>query len=280
LLEELVRIDNEEHRALVRDQIVVQMSRRLKNIPAEVRAKFEKEAGETPEATLRRFRESSLADLAAWAKDRPGFGAVLDWTTDAGTPRFVPVSPHEDEVVSVGRGYGDAQRPEDFLDAFTRFVRDHVNDIAALKVVVQRPRDLTRKDLRQLRLELDAEGFSDANLRRAWADAKNQHVAASIIGYIRQAAIGDPLVPYAERVRRAIDTMLQRRAWTDPQKRWLKRIAEQIEREIVVDREALDEEPFRADGGFKVLNKRSAAALVARRTSRRQMPDRTSSCFR
>jgi type I restriction enzyme R subunit len=43
--------------------------------------------------------------------------------------------------------------------------------------------------------------------------------------------------------------------WTDPQRKWLKRIAEQVAREIVVDREALDHEPFRAHGGFKRLNK-------------------------
>jgi type I restriction enzyme R subunit len=235
----------------------------LKNLPGELRAKFEKEAGETPEATLQRLRESSPADLAAWTKDRPRLGAILDWSTDAGTPRFVPVSHHKDELVSVERGYGAAERPEDFLDAFTRFVKEHVNDIAALKALVQRPRDLTRKALRELRLELDARGYSEANLRRAWVDAKNQDVAASIIGYIRQAAIGDPLVPYGERVRRAIDTILQRRAWTDPQKRWLKRIGEQIEREIVVDRDALDEEPFRADGGFTVLDRRFDGRLEA-----------------
>jgi type I restriction enzyme, R subunit len=54
---------------------------------------------------------------------------------------------------------------------------------------VQRPRELTREQLRQLRLELDAKGFTDAKLRRAWADAKNEDIAASIIGYLRQAAL-------------------------------------------------------------------------------------------
>jgi len=93
-------------------------------------------------------------------------------------------------------GYGTAERPEDFLDAFTRFVKENVNQIAALKIVVQRPRELTREQLRELRLELDAKGFTDAKLRRAWADAKNQDIAASIIGYVRQAALGDPLIPY------------------------------------------------------------------------------------
>jgi type I restriction enzyme R subunit len=49
--------------------------------------------------------------------------------------------------------------------------------------------------------------------------------------------------------------ILASRQWNDPQRRWLRRIGEQLEREIVVDREALDLEPFRADGGFTRLNK-------------------------
>ena len=98
-------------------------------------------------------------------------------------------------------------------------------------------------------------GFSDANLRRAWADARNEEIAASVIGFIRQAALGDPLIPYEDRVRDAMRAIMARRAWTDPQKRWLKRIGEQIEKEIVVDRSAIDKEPFIADGGFNRLNK-------------------------
>ena len=86
-------------------------------------------------------------------------------------------------------------RPEDFLDSFTAFVRDNVNTIAALKLVVQRPRDLTRADLKDLRLgAIDRKGYSEVSLRRAWADAKNEDIAASIIGFVRQAAIGDALV--------------------------------------------------------------------------------------
>jgi len=45
------------------------------------------------------------------------------------------------------------------------------------------------------------------------------------------------------------------RTWSDPQKRWLRRIGEQIEKEIVVDREVIDRQPFAADGGFVRLNK-------------------------
>ena len=194
-------------------------------------------------------------ELASWFSTRTGIGPLLDWRSDAENPRFMPISHHPDQVVAVTRGYGDASKPEDFLDSFAAFVRDNINTIAALKVVVQRPRDLTRSDLKELRLALDRKGYSEANLRRAWADAKNEEIAASIIGFVRQAAIGDPLIPYEDRVRAAMRRVLASRAWTEPQKRWLKRIGEQVEKEIVIDREAIDREPFVADGGFARLNK-------------------------
>jgi len=122
-------------------------------------------------------------------------------------------------------------------------------------LVVQRPRDLTRAQLRELRLELDTLGYSEANLRRAWQDAKNEEIAASIIGFVRQAAIGDALIPFEDRVQGAMKRILAKRAWKEPQRKWLKRIAEQIEREIVVDRASLDHEPFQAHGGYRRLNK-------------------------
>ena len=49
--------------------------------------------------------------------------------------------------------------------------------------------------------------------------------------------------------------ILASRPWTEPQKRWLKRIGEQIEKETVVDRAAIDRQPFAADGGFTRLHK-------------------------
>lgn len=190
-------------------------------------------------------------------------GPALDWATDGGTPNFVPISTHDDEVVSVTRGYGAADRPEDFLDAFRTFVRDNVNAVAALNVIVTRPRDLTRQSLREVRLRLDAEGFTDANIRRALSDTTNQDIAASIIGYVRQAALGDPLVAYSERVRWAINKIVGRGGWNEVQKRWLRRIGEQLEREIVVDVTSLDEDPFRGQGGFRRIDKQFDGKLDA-----------------
>jgi type I restriction enzyme R subunit len=45
------------------------------------------------------------------------------------------------------------------------------------------------------------------------------------------------------------------RSWTEPQRKWLKRIGKQLEQEVIVDREALDSGEFKAQGGFQRLNK-------------------------
>ncbi len=262
LFKELVDVDDATHKAVVRDQIIVKLRRKLKKLPLEVRAKFEVEAGETPEKTLERLRRDDPSMLASWAKTRPQLGPILDWTNEDGSPRFVPIATHDDKVVSVTSGYGDSQKPEDFLDKFNTFVRENQNKIAALRVVVQRPQDLTRQQLRELKLQLDAQGFSDVNVTKAWKQAKNEDIAASIVGFIRRVAIGSPLIPFGQRVRAAVDRVKAKGNFTDPQVKWLFRIAEQVEREIVVDRVALDDEPFKAMGGFRIIDKRFDGKLM------------------
>lgn len=255
LVDELTTAPDDAARETVREQIAVKLRRRLKKLAPEARSRFEAVAGETPEATLRRLLETPPAALASWFADRRQLGPILDWQSDGDAPRHLPISQHPDRLLDVSRGYGTATRPEDFLDGFTAFVRDNVNTIAALKLVVQRPRDLTRADLQALRRAFDLKGYSEANLRTAWAQARNEDIVAPLIAYVRQAALGDPLVPYARRVQDAMDRIRRSRAWTEPQKRWLQRIGEQVAKEIVVDRETLDREPFRKDGGFARLNR-------------------------
>jgi type I restriction enzyme R subunit len=84
----------------------------------------------------------------------------------------------------------------------------------------------------------------------------NEDIAASIIGFIRQAALGDALVPYGDRVDKAMQKILASRAWTAPQRKWLERIGQQLKTEVIVDREALDRGAFKAQGGgFERLNR-------------------------
>jgi type I restriction enzyme, R subunit len=79
----------------------------------------------------------------------------------------------------------------------------------------------------------------------------NQDIAARIVGYIRQAAVGDPLVPYDQRVDAALQKILGSRHWSTPQRQWLQKIAAQTKANVLVDREALDDPDlvFRREGG-------------------------------
>jgi type I restriction enzyme R subunit len=168
------------------------------------------------------------------------------------------ISQHEDKLVGVERGYGKAKKPVDYLREFSDFIRASGNTIPALVTVLTRPRDLTRKQLRELALELDKAGFSEANLSTAWREMTNQDIAARIIRYVRQAAIGDPLVPYEQRVDNALQKILASRSWTTPQRQWLQKIAAQTKANVIVDRDALDDPDLifkREGGGFARLDR-------------------------
>ena len=117
-----------------------------------------------PRRRCRRFREGPAAAVRDWSAARPGLGRFFDFEGPRGAPPIIPISYHPDQVTGVTRGYGDGVKPADFIDAFTAFVRDNPNRIAALQIVLTRPRDLTRESLRELRLALDA-----AELHRARA---------------------------------------------------------------------------------------------------------------
>ncbi|WP_417663139.1 type I restriction-modification system endonuclease [Pseudomonas sp.] len=171
-----------------------------------------------------------------------------------GSENYPVISTHSDELRVREQNYGQNQKPADFLESFNDFIRNQLNQSAALGVVVNRPKDLTREQLREVRLLLDQHGFSEASLKSAWRNQTNQEVAASIIGYIRQAAIGEALLPFDQRVAKAMQTIYVQRPWTPVQRKWLERLAKQLVHEVVIDPQQVND-AFRNDGGTKALDR-------------------------
>ena len=165
------------------------------------------------------------------------------------------ISKHDDELVEVEQGFSGNQRPEDYIEGFSRFVKEHVNEIQALKIIAQRPKDLTRQELRELRIKLDEKGYTEDRLRNAYKQVNNKDVAASIIGYIRRETMGDPLVPFEKRLEQAISKIKEYHTFKPVQIKWIDRIAEQLKKELVVDKEALDKGAFKLMGGYKRASK-------------------------
>ena len=70
--EELVKVETDAHRAEIRDQILVKLRRRLGKLSGEARAQYEANAGEPPEATLKRLAEQPLDTSVVWIRSKPG----------------------------------------------------------------------------------------------------------------------------------------------------------------------------------------------------------------
>jgi len=199
---------------------------------------------------------AGTAAAIALVTAKPELVTLLERLAAVTTPhKTAVIAPHDDKVLSVEHDYGNGNtRPEDYLQAFTRFIEQHRNQLDALRVVCTRPRDLTRAQLAELQAKLIVAGYSPTSLKRAWKDWKNQDIAATIIGFIRQRALGSPLVPYADRVDRAVAKVLATGDWTTPQKKWLGRIAEQLKVETVVDQDAFRQGAFATAGGWKGID--------------------------
>jgi type I restriction enzyme R subunit len=257
LAQELATVSDDESRQLVRDQFLAKLQSKKRHLSESSARDFETKAGMTPDDFIKKLKAMSINDVAAWFTQNPDLGEILDRKGEGSAPPLF-ISEHEDKFHSAERGYGRAKKPADYLKEFTAYIHSHSNDIPALMTVLTRPRDLTRKQLRELALELDKAGYTETGLATAWREMTNQDIAARIVGFIRQAAIGDALLPYSERVDHALQKLLASKPWTAPQRDWLKRIAAQTKANLLVDREALDDPDLvfkREGGGFSRLDK-------------------------
>ncbi len=196
----------------------------VKRMDEESRESFERQTGESPDAALQRLSSRSGGELQAWLAAHPRAVELLEHRPLITTKSDgVAISTHEDELLRIEEIFGKNTTPEDYITGFERFVRENMNQVPALIAVTQRPRDLTRKELSELAGLLDEKNYSEAMLRAAYGRARNADIAAHIIGFVRQAALGDPLIPYATRVDNAIVKIEASRPWTQKQKEWLRR---------------------------------------------------------
>lgn len=257
LLEELSEAGSDPMRKTILDQFLTKFHRCKRHITGEALEKFTALTGGDAEAFVQTIKSASPAEAQRRLLEitkRGDLGRFLDSLGGGNAPKQL-ISNHEDNLRRVERGYGAGQKPKDYLDAFKSFLLASGDTIPALLLVTQRPRELTRKQLREIKLLLDEHGFSEAALQTAWRETTNQDIAASIIGFIRGIVLGSPLIPYEERVQKAMRRILADQPWTDMQRKWLQRIGEQIRQEGIVDRESLDQGAFRTDGGFVRLDR-------------------------
>jgi len=215
---------------------------------------LEQHWGVSPALLHKHLREIGAAAAVDWLHQQKSLAAQIEGVRLLAGSNYKPIiSDHPDELLAREQSYGDYSKPEDYLDSFNHFIRQQLNQSAALAVVVNRPKDLSREQLREVRLLLDEHGYSEARLQTAWRNRSNQDIAASIIGYIRQAALGEALLPFEQRVAQAMQRIYALTSWTTAQRNWLNRLAKQLHHEVVIDQQFVNR-AFAGDGGAKRLD--------------------------
>lgn len=170
----------------------------------------------------------------------------------------------QDEVSSqwLVRGTdGKEYKPDDYLVAFSSFVKEHRSDIDAISILLARPADWSPTALHDLRDKLAAapQRFTVENLQRAHHVA-HKKALADIISMVKHAADqASPLLSASERVDEAFAKLTRGRSFTDEQDVWLDRIRTHLQENLSIDQEDFDNMPVfarhggwsRADNAFK-----------------------------
>jgi type I restriction enzyme, R subunit len=163
---------------------------------------------------------------------------------------FVVAYGAEDEVASeyiFRTTDGKALKPQDYLIAFEKFVRENPDHIEALSILLGKPKQFHTNDLADLRKKLASrpEKFTEENLRRAY-----QNELADIVSIIRHAANGEALLSAEERVDRALNKVKEGKQFTPQQEQWLQYIRDHLVRNLVVDKPDFSYIPFSRHGGW------------------------------
>ena len=167
---------------------------------------------------------------------------------------FIYTGTRKEFIDNIRNSIKNSYSNDDYLESFERFIKEQVNQSIALSVVANKPKDLTREDLKQIKLLLDANGYSEAKLQTAWRNKTNQDIAASIVGHIRRAAIGEALIPFEQRVNNAMSKIYDSHVWTPVQRKALERLGKQLKHEGLIDRQFVSQR-FASDGGDKKFDK-------------------------
>jgi type I restriction enzyme R subunit len=148
---------------------------------------------------------------------------------------------------------GKEYKPEDYLSAFARFVRENPVHIKAISILLRRPREWNTTALTELRQKLAAtpERFSIENLQKAH-QLHYKKALVDIISMVKHAADEQqPLYTAEERVKLAFDKVTAGKTFTAEQQAWLRLIEAHMVENLTVEREDFDILPvFTLRGGL------------------------------
>ena len=260
LLEDLFR-PGEASKQPVKDRILARLQRKSNNLTDEQKydvserldgktiREYAKELKScTEEAFVRRCREDK--DFLLWFDNLKG------------KKRGHYYSEKKDTLLETTRGYGDTEKPQDYLDSFVAYVNENKDRIEAIRIACTRPSDMTRAQLRELKLELDKENFTESSLNEAASAVTNERIVADIIAFVRRAVLKTPLVNHDDRVKMAFSKLISAHHFNKMQLDLLEKIKVYMLHESILNTETFEAPAFKMDGGFARFNKKFGGQLA------------------
>lgn len=151
-------------------------------------------------------------------------------------------------VFSVG---GVNAKPQDYLELFSKFVKENKNQIEAIKVLLYKPKDWKTDVLNDLRTKLQKNDFPEEELQRAHKLVSNKALA-DIISIVKHAAREEePLLTIEERVNKALNKVKQGKEFSEQQTKWIDFIRYHLIQSLTLDLEDFDLQPVFTDRGGK-----------------------------
>lgn len=147
-------------------------------------------------------------------------------------------------------------KPEDYLIAFSEFIKKKESEIEAIAILLNKPKDWNTKALNELKQKLKENHYDDANLQKAHKIVYHKDTV-DIISMVKHAAKEtEPLLSPSERVNQAILKVTAGKQLNLEQQKWMEYIKEHLKQNMTLGEEDLKELPVFTDrGGFNKFKK-------------------------
>ncbi len=144
---------------------------------------------------------------------------------------------------------GSVLKPEDYLLAFSKFVKENENAINAISILLNRPKNWNTSALNELRKKLKENTFFEDDLQKAHKSVYHKDTV-DIISMVKHAAKEtEPLLSPDERVNQAIQKVIAGKELNDEQQKWMEYIKEHLKQNMTLDEDDLKELPVFTDRG-------------------------------
>ena len=259
LLEDLFR-PSDTSKQPIKDRILARLHRKNNNLTNEQKYEIsERLNGSNLKAYVKELKTYTEEAFIERCRKDTNF---LLWVDNLkGKKRGHYYSDKEDTLLETTRGYGNTEKPEDYLEAFSKFVNENKDTIEAIRIACTKPSDMTRAQLKELKLALDKENFTESNLNQAISTVKNEQIVADIIAHIRRAVLHTPIRNHDEKVKKAFEKLIAENHFNKMQLDLLEKIKKYMLHESILNVETFEAPAFKMEGGFARFDKKFAGRL-------------------